>query len=99
MTSAAAVQAWIDKCALTELVAKLSAAVDRGDKEAVIDCYAEQSYDDHGAFKGSGPEFAEMICAPAGGPVNSLCITYSDSRCSTSRVMRPGVKRFSSCTP
>jgi ketosteroid isomerase-like protein len=51
---------------LTELVARLSAAVDRGDKKAIIDCYAEQSYDDHGAFKGSGPEFAEMICAPAG---------------------------------
>jgi hypothetical protein len=25
-----------------------------------------QSYDDHGGFKGSGSEFAEMICAPAG---------------------------------
>lgn len=59
-------KSWIDKCALTELVAKLSAAVDRGDEEAIIDCYAEQSYDDHGAFKGSGPEFAEMICAPTG---------------------------------
>jgi hypothetical protein len=66
MTGAAQVQAVIDKCALTELVAKLSAAVDRGDKEAIVDCYAEQSYDDHGAFKGSGAEFAEMICAPDG---------------------------------
>jgi hypothetical protein len=64
MTTAS--QSWTDKCALTELVAKLSAAVDRGDKKAIIDCYAEQSYDDHGAFKGSGPEFAEMICASAG---------------------------------
>lgn len=66
MTGPAAVQAWIDKCALTELVARLSAAVDRGDRDAIVDCYAEQSYDDHGAFKGSGPEFAEMICSPAG---------------------------------
>src|SRR5271166_4442939 len=65
MTSAAGVQAWIDKCALTELVAKLSAAVDRADKDAIIDCYATDSYDDHGVFKGSGREFAEMICAPA----------------------------------
>lgn len=64
MTTAA--QTWIDKCALTELVAKLSAAVDRGDKDAIVECYAEQSYDDHGAFKGSGPEFAAMICAPDG---------------------------------
>jgi hypothetical protein len=59
-------QAWLDKCALTELVAKLSAAVDRADRAAIVDCYAEQSYDDHGGFKGSGPEFADMICAPAG---------------------------------
>jgi hypothetical protein len=59
-------QAWIDKAALTELVAKLAAAADRADKDAIIDCYAPQSYDDHGAFKGSGAEFADMICAPAG---------------------------------
>ena len=66
MTEAEEIRAWLDKCALTELVAKLSAAVDRADREAIIDCYAPQSYDDHGVFKGSGPEFAEMICAPAG---------------------------------
>jgi SnoaL-like domain len=66
MTSAAGVQAWIGKCAVTELVANLSAAVDRGDKDVIIDCYAKRSYDDHGGFKGSGPELAEMICAPPG---------------------------------
>jgi ketosteroid isomerase-like protein len=60
------VQRWLDKLALAELLAVLSAAVDRGDREAIIDCYAEESYDDHGAFKGSGREFAEMICAPSG---------------------------------
>jgi hypothetical protein len=60
------IQSWVDKSALTELVAKLSAAVDRADKAAIIDCYAPQSYDDHGGFKGTGSEFAEMICAPAG---------------------------------
>ena len=59
-------QTWVDKSALTELVARLSAAVDRADKAAIIDCYAPQSYDDHGGFKGSGSEFADMICAPAG---------------------------------
>jgi SnoaL-like domain len=59
-------QAWVDKCALTEVVAKLSAAVDRADKDAIIDCYTADSHDDHGVFKGSGAEFAEMICAPAG---------------------------------
>ena len=60
------IQTWVDKCALTELVARLSAAVDRADKAAIIACYAPQSYDDHGGFKGSGSKFAEMICAPAG---------------------------------
>jgi ketosteroid isomerase-like protein len=59
-------QEWLDKLALAELLAVLSAAVDRADLEAIIDCYAEKSYDDHGAFKGSGRGFAEMICASAG---------------------------------
>jgi ketosteroid isomerase-like protein len=66
MTMSDHLQARLDKLALTELVAVLSAAVDRGDREAIIGCYAEESYDDHGAFKGSGREFAEMICAPSG---------------------------------
>lgn len=66
MTTSDRLQEWLDKLALTELLAVLSAAVDRGDREAIIGCYAEESYDDHGAFKGSGREFAEMICAPAG---------------------------------
>jgi SnoaL-like domain len=65
MTTAEEIAAWIDKSALTELVATLSAAVDRADKAAIVDCYAPQSYDDHGGFKGSGSEFADMICAPA----------------------------------
>jgi hypothetical protein len=59
-------QPWVDKCALTELVGTLSAAVDRADKAGVVDCYAPHSYDELGAFKGSGQEFAEMICAPTG---------------------------------
>ena len=66
MTTTEQMNAWVDKCTLTELLAKLSAAVDRADKAAIIDCYAPQSYDDHGGFKGSGSEFADMICAPAG---------------------------------
>jgi SnoaL-like domain len=66
MTMSDHMQVWLDKLALTELVAVLSAAVDRADREAIIGCYTEESYDDHGAFKGSGREFAEMICAPSG---------------------------------
>jgi hypothetical protein len=64
MTTTDQLQTWLDKLALTELVSILSAAVDRGDRDPIIDCYAAESYDDHGAFKGSGREFAEMICAP-----------------------------------
>jgi hypothetical protein len=66
MTTGEHLQAWLDKLELTELLAVLSAAVDRRDRDAIADCYAEESYDDHGAFKGSGREFAEMICAPGG---------------------------------
>ncbi len=66
MTTDDRVQAWRDKLELSELLAVLSAAVDRSDRAAIIDCYADESYDDHGAFRGSGREFAEMICAPSG---------------------------------
>jgi hypothetical protein len=55
---------WTDKMELTELVAVLSSAVDRGDSERIASCYAEDSYDDHGTFKGSGSEFAAFICGP-----------------------------------
>ena len=36
-------QEWLDKLALTELLAVLSAAVDRGDRETITDCNAEES--------------------------------------------------------
>jgi hypothetical protein len=51
-----------DKAAITELLAVLSAAVDRGDHDQIAACYAEPSYDDHGTFKGSGREFADFMC-------------------------------------
>ena len=53
---------WMDKIELAELVAKLSSAVDRADPERIVACYAEDSYDDHGVFKGSGRQFADFIC-------------------------------------
>jgi SnoaL-like domain len=64
-STTASVHTWIDKNELAELVAVLSSAVDRGDRERIASCYAEESYDDHGAFKGSGREFAAYICAPS----------------------------------
>jgi len=62
--AAAGQQVWMDKIELAELVAVLSSAVDRGDRERVAACYAEDSYDDHGGFKGSGAAFADFVCGP-----------------------------------
>lgn len=61
-------RAWMDKNELAELVAVLSSAVDRADWERIVSCYAEQSYDDHGQFKGSGREFADWVCAAGAEP-------------------------------
>ena len=66
MTVEAADVSWRDKAELAELIAVLSAAVDRRDREAITACYTADSYDDHGLFKGSGAEFAAMMCAPDG---------------------------------
>src|SRR5579864_5731498 len=55
---------WVDKLELGELVAVLSSAVDRGDRDRIVSCYAEDSYDDHGGFKGSGAAFADFVCGP-----------------------------------
>jgi hypothetical protein len=63
-------QAWRDKLELTELVAILSSAVDRGDRERIASCYTEDSFDDHGTFKGTGREFAEFVSRP--GPMTSM---------------------------
>jgi hypothetical protein len=63
-------QAWRDKLELAELVATLSSAVDRGDRARIASCYTEDSYDDHGTFKGTGQEFAEFVSRP--GPMSSM---------------------------
>lgn len=59
---------WADKLELAELVAVLSSAVDRGDRERIASCYADVSYDDHGGFKGSGRAFADFVCGPGALP-------------------------------
>jgi hypothetical protein len=53
---------WIDKLELAELLAVLSSGVDRADRRRIASCYAEDSYDDHGSFKGTGKEFADFVC-------------------------------------
>ena len=54
-------QLWLDKSELSELLAELSSAVDRADHDRIAACYTEDSYDDHGTFKGTGREFAAFI--------------------------------------
>jgi hypothetical protein len=51
-----------DKQALTELVAALERAVDRMDRDGILACYGEKSFDDHGRWRGTGQEFAAFIC-------------------------------------
>lgn len=60
----------IDKLELAELVAVLSSAVDRADRDRIASCYTEDSYDDHGSFKGTGKEFADFVCGPT--PMSSM---------------------------
>jgi ketosteroid isomerase-like protein len=52
----------IDKQELAELLAVLSSAVDRADRERIASCYTEDSFDDHGTFKGTGRQFADFVC-------------------------------------
>lgn len=57
-----------DRLELTDLIATLSRAIDRSDRDLVAACYAEDSFDDHGGFKGTGAEFADYICG--GSPIS-----------------------------
>ncbi len=63
-------QLWIDKQKLAELIALLSSAVDRADRERIASCYTEDSFDDHGTFKGTGQQFADFVCRA--GPMSSM---------------------------
>lgn len=60
----------IDKLELAELLAVLSSAVDRADRDRIASCYTEDSFDDHGTFKGTGQQFADFVCGP--GPMSSM---------------------------
>lgn len=60
----------IDKQELAELIAVLSSAVDRADHDRIVSCYTADSFDDHGSFKGTGAQFADLVCGP--GPMSSM---------------------------
>lgn len=54
----------LDRSELSALVAELSSAVDRGDRDRIAACYSDHSFDDHGPFKGSGADFADFVTGP-----------------------------------
>jgi hypothetical protein len=52
-----------DRLELLDLLARLSRAIDRADHDAIVACYAEESWDEHGTgYQGSGRGFADYIC-------------------------------------
>lgn len=51
-----------DRLELTDLLARLARGIDRADHDMIVSCYADDSFDDHGGFKGTGREFADYIC-------------------------------------
>jgi len=57
-----------DRLELSDLLARLARGIDRSDRDLIAACYAEDSFDDHGAFKGTGQEFADYICG--GSPIS-----------------------------
>lgn len=59
---------WADERALTQLLARLSRAIDRSDQDAIAACYTDDSVDHHGSFLGTGAEFADYICG--GSPIS-----------------------------
>lgn len=66
-------QMLLDKQALTELVTRLSRAVDRCDGELLLSCYHEDAFDDHGTYKGDPAGFLAHLkngtMDPRRGPV------------------------------
>lgn len=58
-----------DRLEITDLLALLSRGIDRGDRDLIASCYVEDSWDDHGGFKGTGAQFADYICG--GSPISS----------------------------
>jgi hypothetical protein len=62
-----------DRLELTDLLARLARGIDRGDRELVTSCYTEDSFDDHGGFRGTGAEFAAYICG--GSPISKTAKT------------------------
>ncbi len=53
-------QAMLDHFEITKVLAQYCNACDRCDAERMADIYCEDSWDDHGRYKGPGKKFAEV---------------------------------------
>ena len=52
-----------DHLEIRAVLARYCRGIDRGDVDLIASCYHEGAYDDHGTFKGSPREFAEVVVA------------------------------------
>lgn len=59
--SEAQVQKLRDKDEIRDVIMRFCRGIDRLDADLIRSCFHPDSYDDHGHFKGSGPEFAAFI--------------------------------------
>ena len=53
----------LDRQAITDVLARYCAGVDRLDAELVASCYHPDATDDHGVFRGTGHDFAAHVVA------------------------------------
>jgi hypothetical protein len=51
----------LDRHEIHQVILRLARGTDRRDSELIRSCYHEDSFDDHGAFQGTGAEFAEWV--------------------------------------
>jgi SnoaL-like domain len=56
------VQSLLDKQAITEVLYRYCRGVDRCDVEQVDSIYWDDAVDDHGYWKGPGPDFGSFVC-------------------------------------
>lgn len=55
-------EALSDRQRIGDVVKRLARGTDRLDRALMILCYHPDGFDDHNAFRGSAPEFADWVC-------------------------------------
>jgi uncharacterized protein (DUF1330 family) len=56
-----ALQALLDERAIERVLVRYARGVDRCDEALIASVYHEDSYDEHGSFRGTGAEFAKWV--------------------------------------